>query len=63
MGGMDHPLTESRRQEIFMVLVTAQDHDMSVTDSRKLVMQRFALNEGELLKIEREGMDKNWPPL
>ena len=60
---MDNPLTESRRQEIFMALVAAQDHDMSVTESRKLVMQRFALNEGELLKIEREGMDKNWPPL
>jgi hypothetical protein len=60
---MDHPLTESRRQEIFMVLVTAQDHDMSVTESRKLVMQRFAVSEGELLKFEREGMDNNWPPL
>jgi hypothetical protein len=60
---MHEHLTESRRQEIFLALVTAQDHDISVSESRKLIAHRFAISEGEVLKIEREGIENNWPPL
>ena len=62
-GAMHNQLTESRRQEIFLALVTAQDHDMSVSESRKLVAQRFGISEDAVLKIEREGIENNWPPL
>ena len=42
---MDDPLTISRRQEIFMALVTAQDNDINVSESRKLIMQQFAVGD------------------
>jgi hypothetical protein len=60
---MQQHLTETRRQEIFLALVTAQDHDMGVTESRKLIAHRFGISEGDVLKIEREGIENNWPPL
>jgi hypothetical protein len=57
------PLPEPQRKEIFLALVEAQDHDMTVPQSRKLVRDRFGLSESQLLQIEREGMDNQWPPL
>jgi hypothetical protein len=65
---MDHheteqALSESRRQEIFLALVTAQDQEMPVDQSRRVIAQRFAISESQVLKIEREGLDNNWPPL
>ena len=56
-------LSDDRRKEIFLALVDAQDHDMSVAESRKLIAQRFAVTDAQLLSIEREGMEKQWPPL
>lgn len=56
-------LSEERRKEVFLALVDAQDHEMSVAESRKLIAQRFALTDGQLLSIEREGMERQWPPL
>jgi hypothetical protein len=56
-------LPEPQRQEIFLALVDAQDHDMNVVESRQLIMKRFGLSEGQLRQIEREGMDNQWPPL
>jgi hypothetical protein len=56
-------LSEDRRKEIFLALVDAQDHEMSVAESRKLIAQRFALTDAQLLRIEREGMERQWPPL
>jgi hypothetical protein len=56
-------LTEDRRKEIFHALVDAQDHGTDVADSRKLVVQRFGVSEGQVRQIEREGMDNQWPPL
>ncbi len=55
--------SESRRQEVFLALVTAQDADMPVAQSRKEIAQRFGLTEAEVVRIEREGLDNNWPPL
>jgi hypothetical protein len=60
---MHNQVAESRRQEIFLALVTAQDQDMSVSESRNLVAQRFGVSEDAVLKIEREGIENNWPPL
>ena len=54
---------EARRKEIFLALVDAQDHEMSVVQSRKLIAERFGVSESLICKIEREGIDQQWPPL
>lgn len=59
----DEQLTEDLRQAIFLALVDAQDHEMSVAESRNLMAQRFGVNENQVRLIEREGMELNWPPL
>jgi DNA-directed RNA polymerase sigma subunit (sigma70/sigma32) len=43
--------------------VDAQDHEMDVPQSRKLVMERFGVSERQVRQIEREGMENQWPPL
>ena len=55
--------SESRRKEVFLALVTAQDTEMPVAQSRKEIAQRFGITEAEVVRIEREGLDNNWPPL
>ena len=60
---MGEHLSETRRQEIFLALVDAQDHEMSVSQSRKLVAEQFRVTESEVRYIEREGLDRKWPPL
>jgi hypothetical protein len=59
----DEPLPEDRRKEIFLALVDAQDHEMDMAQSRRLVVERFGINESQVRQIEREGMDRQWPPL
>ena len=60
----DHePLPEDRRKEIFLALVDAQDHEIDVGQSRKLVIQRFGVSDSQVRQIEREGLDRQWPPL
>jgi DNA-directed RNA polymerase specialized sigma subunit len=54
---------ELRRKEVFLALVTAQDQEMSVARSRREIAQRFGITEAEVVRIEREGLDNNWPPL
>ena len=54
---------EKRRREIFLALVEAQDHEMPVDLSRKSIAERFSISEETLQQIEREGLDKDWPPL
>jgi hypothetical protein len=56
-------LTETRRQRIFLVLVTAQDQNMGVAKSRQLIARQFGITEDDVRNIEREGIDNNWPPL
>jgi hypothetical protein len=60
---MQEHLTEGQRQEVFLALVTAQDHDVSVFEPRKLIAHRFGVTVDEVLRIEREGIKNNWPPL
>lgn len=57
------PLAEDRRKEIFLAIVEAQDQEMDVAESRKLVIDRFGVSESQVRLIEREGMDRQWPPL
>ena len=60
---MEVELAEAQRKEIFEALVDAQDHEMTVAQSRKLIAERFGLAEGQVRDIEREGIDNQWPPL
>ena len=60
---LDKPLSEEQRKEVFLALVDAQDHDMGVAQSRQHVAVRFGLSEQQVRNIEREGLDKGWPPL
>ena len=59
----DDSLPEEKRKEIFLALVDAQDHEMSVVQSRKLIAERFGISDSQIRKIEREGLDNEWPPL
>ena len=59
----DEQLSEDRRKEIFLALVDAQDHEVDVAQSRRLVGQRFGISDSQARQIEREGLDRRWPPL
>lgn len=56
-------LSEDSRREIFLALVDAQDHEMDVNQSRTMVVERFGVSESQVRQIEREGLDRKWPPL
>ena len=56
-------LTETKRKEIFLALVEAQDQEMSVSQSRQLISERFGVSDAQVRDIEREGLDNQWPPL
>lgn len=57
------PLTVARRRAVFAALVQAQDAGESVAASRSAVGQRYRVTEAQVRAIEREGVDKSWPPL
>jgi hypothetical protein len=59
----EKPLSETRRKAIFLELVNAQDHAMSVDQSRKFITQRFSIGEDQVRQIEKEGRAQHWPPL
>lgn len=54
---------ETLRMEIFQALVDAQDQEMGVARSRKVVADRFGVSESQVKEIEEEGLDRQWPPL
>jgi DNA-binding phage protein len=56
-------LAEPQRIEVFLALVEAQDNAMTVAASRKAVAEQFGVSERQVKGIEREGLDKEWPPL
>ena len=60
---MAQQFPEPQRKEIFRALVDAQDQEMPVDRSRKVVAERFGVSEGQVRQIEREGLDNDWPPL
>ena len=59
----DHQIAEDRRKEIFLAIVNAQDQEMDVAQSRKLMAQHFGVRESQVRQIEREGLERQWPPL
>jgi DNA-directed RNA polymerase sigma subunit (sigma70/sigma32) len=59
----DEMPSEALRKEIFLALVEAQDQEVGVVRSRKLVAQRFGVSEQQVRQIEQEGIDQEWPPL
>lgn len=62
-NGVDEPLGEHRRKEIFLALVEAQDREVGVAQSRELIAAQFGVSEDQVRQIEREGLDQQWPPL
>ena len=62
-GQTGQSLPEDRRKEIFLALVDAQDRAQSVAQSRQAVAARFGVSEDQVRQVEREGLDKQWPPL
>lgn len=61
--GEEKAISLEQRMEVFHALVEAQDTQMPVAQSRKATAERFGVSELEVRKIEREGLDGNWPPL
>jgi len=49
--------------EIFRALVEAQDGRMTLLQSRQVIGQRFGVTERQIRRIEKEGLDGDWPPL
>jgi hypothetical protein len=54
---------EATRRAIFAVLVEAQDKGVSPAASRLKVVVAFGVHVELVQKIEREGLEKEWPPL
>jgi hypothetical protein len=54
---------EEDRRAAFAALVEAQDGGMTPRDSRAEACRRFGLSDGQLRRIEEEGLAKQWPPL
>jgi hypothetical protein len=56
-------LPDESRKQIFAALVAAQDGGLDVAASRKKVAADHGLTPKQVEKIEREGLDAQWPPL
>jgi hypothetical protein len=56
-------LSLDERREIFASLVQTQDEVANVASSRQIIAERYSISEGQLKKIEEEGIDREWPPL
>jgi len=57
-------LTVQQRKSIFHALVAAQDSvGVTVGESKKQVAAEYHITKEQLDLIEKEGVDKDWPPL
>ena len=56
-------LPKSRRKEVFRLLVVAQDYRMSVSEAREMACDLFGLVVTQVVRIEQEGLESDWPPL
>jgi hypothetical protein len=54
---------EPDRKAVFAAVVAAQDDGFSVEMARSLIARRFGVSELVVKAVEREGLDKRWPPL
>ena len=57
----DGDLNLERRKEIFLALVEAQDQPMSVVQSRKLVGERFDLDDRQCDRLRKRASKRNGP--
>ena len=57
------PPDEAYRREIFAALVDEQDRARSVHEAKQGVVARFGVTWKMLDRIEREGLENDWPPL
>jgi hypothetical protein len=60
---MPEHLEEQNRREIFLALVQLQDSGFAAELSRTEIAVRFSIEVSEVKKIEREGIENEWPPL
>ena len=56
-------LTVKQRKSIFHVLVETQDQGVPVQESKSKVAAKYHLTREQLDLIEKEGLEKDWPPL
>ena len=57
-------LTVQQRKSIFHALVATQDSGtLTVPESKKQVADQFRITKEQLDLIEKEGVEKDWPPL
>ena len=56
-------LTVKQRKSIFHALVETQDQGVTVAESKKKVAAKYRLSREQLELIEKEGLEKDWPPL
>ena len=56
-------LTVKQRKSIFHALVETQDGGLPVAESKKKVASEYHISREQLDLIEKEGLDKDWPPL
>ncbi len=60
----EEELKEEHRREVFRALVEAEDfQEMPRPQARRLIARRFGITETRVQEIEREGMERLWPPL
>jgi hypothetical protein len=56
-------IPESVRRAVFAAVVEAQDNGAAVAASRSAAGARFGITVADVARIEREGLDSQWPPL
>lgn len=59
----DAALSDAERKAIFLALVQAQDGAITVAESRNVIAKQFSISEGQIRRIEQEGLKDCWPPL
>ncbi len=62
MASEETTLDETRRRELFVALVAAQDEGLSVKASRETIATRFGVDPETVCEIEEEGLEGKWPP-
>jgi predicted transcriptional regulator len=56
-------LSVKQRKSIFHALVETQDAGTSVAESKRMVAAEYHITREQLDMIEKEGVEKDWPPL
>lgn len=54
---------EAGRKALFAALVELQDRGVPVATSRISVAEAFGVGMDLVVEVEREGLEKEWPPL